>query len=136
MGHAFLADMPQCDYCQPCVHYQYLYHNGSRDAPKVCLYILDTGHMRPCPAGEGCTERVTPQQFAETKQGAILVDQRACNSRGGKRTHTTWDQEADAQLVRLRAAGFSQKKIADRLGKTESAVSSRVGVLRKRGELQ
>lgn len=36
--------------CTGCLHFYGRYHNN-----KCCNYLFDTGHMRPCPAGEGCT---------------------------------------------------------------------------------
>jgi len=41
-------------YCGGCFHFAYVGSNAH------CDYIGNTGHCRPCPAGEGCTERITP----------------------------------------------------------------------------
>ena len=48
---------PDMRRCADCAH-----HFGAADPGcyravlPACVYILDTGRRRPCPAGEGCTE--------------------------------------------------------------------------------
>lgn len=132
---SMISDITKCAYCVPCAHYRFLYQNGKKDAPKVCLYILDTGHSRGCQAGVGCNKRKTPKELAASKQGVTQFEQFSHISADGKKTRTVWDGETDAQLLRLRAGGMPLKQIAARLGKTESAVASRVSTLRKRGVL-
>lgn len=133
-----LGMIPVVTYCIPCVHYRFLYQNGKHDSPKVCLYILDAGHSRGCPAGKGCCKRASAAQWEASRQGTVQAEQLAHNSAGGKqtRTHTPWNAEADAQLLQLRASGLTAKQIAAHMGKTESAVASRVRDLKKRGVLQ
>ena len=46
-------------YCDGCFHFGYVGSNAH------CDYIGNTGHRRPCPAGEGCTERITPARWRE-----------------------------------------------------------------------
>lgn len=128
--------IPNVANCKSCVHYRYLYKNGKNDAPKACHYILDVGHSRGCPPGDGCTRRETAAQWHESKQGAVRLEEISRSSNGGRKTRTVWSREADAQLLQLRAAGTSLKEIALRMGKTESAVASRVSTLRKRGVLE
>lgn len=43
--------MSTCDkYCRGCGHYR------GGNGTYCCEYLLDVGHRRPCPPGEGCTE--------------------------------------------------------------------------------
>lgn len=79
----FLGVVPDIKYCVPYVHYRYLYQNGKRDSPKACLYILDAGHSRGCAAGEGCSKRETPKEWARSILGAAKLEQRTHNSAGG-----------------------------------------------------
>ena len=39
----YLSKIPDIAYCKSCVHYRSLYHDGKKDTPKACHYILDTG---------------------------------------------------------------------------------------------
>lgn len=39
-------------YCAGCIYYK-----GVNAYSKTCDYLLDTGIIRPCPPGEGCTVR-------------------------------------------------------------------------------
>lgn len=132
-----LGTLSDVKYCVHCVHYRPLYRNGNT-APKVCHYILDTGYARGCPPGNGCNQRKTAAQWKKTKQGAAKLEGLAHSSNGGKqtRTHTPWSAGTDEQLLRLRARGMTTKQIAARMGKTESAITSRVRDLRKRGVLK
>ena len=45
------ADTP---YCVGCRYYRVITQHGHAPG-KVCHYLLDTGHRRGCPFGEGCT---------------------------------------------------------------------------------
>lgn len=49
-------------YCGGCYHY------CMSGMQLHCNYIVNTGHRRPCPAGEGCTERITPSEWDKRKQ--------------------------------------------------------------------
>lgn len=42
-----------CDrWCRDCRYYL-----GRHNAGRCCHYLLETGHMRPCQAGTGCTAK-------------------------------------------------------------------------------
>ena len=49
------------DSCAGCRHF---WQYGDFADARACIYILDTGHRRPCPGGYGCTEY---QPFKEGK---------------------------------------------------------------------
>lgn len=49
-------------YCGGCYHY------CMSGMQLHCNYIVNTGHRRPCPAGEGCTERISPSEWDKRKQ--------------------------------------------------------------------
>lgn len=54
------------DACKGCFHWRNL--GTAQGSIKACHYILDVGHRRPCPPGEGCTEytkerRMTDEQL-------------------------------------------------------------------------
>ena len=53
---ARMFNWPPEPYCLGCVHYRRLYDNeyGHRRG-MVCHYLLDTGTVRGCPFGKGCT---------------------------------------------------------------------------------
>ncbi len=45
--------------CGQCEHSAWIYYGARDEGSKhcvACLYILDTGHPRPCKGGESCTE--------------------------------------------------------------------------------
>ena len=42
--------------CRACIYAMQLANAGTSKATVCCDYIGRTGHMRPCPAGDGCTE--------------------------------------------------------------------------------
>ena len=42
--------------CKGCVHLSFVDGVGEVKTP-VCLYILNREKRRPCPPGEGCTEK-------------------------------------------------------------------------------
>lgn len=46
--------MEQAHPCMGCFHWYGLY-----PVNRCCNYIFDTGHRRPCPPGDGCTEKIT-----------------------------------------------------------------------------
>lgn len=54
-------------YCGGCFHFGYVSSNAH------CNYIGNTGHCRPCPAGEGCTERITPAEWHK-KNESVRVE--------------------------------------------------------------
>ena len=51
--------MAKDKYCLGCKHYRNLYSGKQtvRRENYACHYILDIGHTRGCPFGEGCTHR-------------------------------------------------------------------------------
>ena len=54
-------------YCAGCFHFCI---SGMQTH---CDYIGNTGHCRPCPAGEGCTERITPAEWRK-KNESVRVE--------------------------------------------------------------
>lgn len=79
--------LPQSRYCSTCAHYQTL--SGSSiggncgGSARACLYILDIGRRRGCPAGAGCPHRITPEDWAKEKSGMEAMRARMRSSRGG-----------------------------------------------------
>ncbi len=41
--------------CRSCVFSCEVNVGEEREMLRACVYILHTGHRRPCPAGKGCT---------------------------------------------------------------------------------
>ena len=80
------------DYCIGCDY------RGEVGGDHVCLYILHTGHKRPCPPGKGCTEHT-------------------------KRNPTQRNRIDQARAAELHAAGASDVRIASEFGVSLSAVS-------------
>lgn len=90
-------------YCRTCFHGDA--HIGA------CLYILNTEKRRPCPAGAGCTERITEKEWNEMQK------QRA--------PRTVWTPEMVDELRRLKQEGLSATQIADRMGVDKKAVEAK-----------
>ena len=62
---------PPNPYCLGCAYYRSL-HSGRTTASargRVCHYLLDTGHARGCPFGEGCNKRSAKRGKTLYKQG-------------------------------------------------------------------
>lgn len=94
----------------------------------ICEYILHTGKMRPCPAGEGCTVRATPKEVEATTQSQRkdVEEEMAGKMRA-------WDTERAKVLF---MEGKSDLEIADMVGATEGAIRNwraREGLRRARG---
>ena len=51
------------NHCAGCAHYRRLADHGGNDF-HACHYILDTGHMRGCPASD-CTINRSPRRTAK-----------------------------------------------------------------------
>lgn len=79
-------------YCSDCVYYAC--------STRTCDYILITDRRRPCPAGEGCTERYTRKEATMAK--------------------ATWDTAAAYDLY---LAGKSDKEISEALNVPIGSVS-------------
>ncbi len=79
-------------HCSDCVYYA--------SSTRTCDYILTTDRMRPCPAGEGCTERYTRKEATMAK--------------------ATWDTAAAYDLY---LAGKSDKEISEALNVPIGSVS-------------
>lgn len=90
-------------YCRTCFHGDA--HIGA------CLYILNTEKRRPCPAGAGCTERITEKEWNEMQK------QRA--------PRTVWTSEMVDELRRLKLEGLTATQIADRMGVNKIAVEKK-----------
>ena len=84
------ADMTPCKGCV---------HLGKAGTIPCCNYILDTGHSRPCPAGEGCAEK-------RTKGGKKLVDNKQPKI-------AKWDHELARRLF---DEGATYQQIAQECG--------------------
>lgn len=52
------------EYCEKCI-YKKSFSNGSLP---YCDYYMMTGERRPCPAGDGCTVRITTREFRKQKR--------------------------------------------------------------------
>ena len=61
-------------FCVGCKHRTKLsgldYNKFPGDTGYSCCYATDTGHSRPCPAGKGCTEKVTSKR---KKEGVVIL---------------------------------------------------------------
>lgn len=77
--------MPQSRYCGGCAHYRPLQESTPKASAKVCLYILDAGRPRDCPAGPGCGRWVSEADWGKTPAGNIAIRARQRSSKGGKR---------------------------------------------------
>lgn len=55
--------------CAGCLHFYGRYHNN-----KCCNYLFDTGHMRSCTAGAGCTVKrlIACEEDLKLRKGALL----------------------------------------------------------------
>ena len=53
--------------CRACGHCYIGFDMALCRSLPACVYILDTGRRRPCPAGDGCTE-FTPLSGAEERR--------------------------------------------------------------------
>ena len=116
--------------CLGCRHMQVLM---GEDA---CLYILNTGHMRPCSPGAECTEYITEEGWKNMNTDRTAQEYHEKHLRGGaKRTRTKWDDAAVERLLELKAEGLTALQIADRMGRTEAAINTKLGELRTRGML-
>lgn len=54
--------------CDGCIHKW-----SSGGAARNCAYILNTGHRRGCPAGEGCTRKDTESRIIRTTESVIIL---------------------------------------------------------------
>lgn len=75
--------MLQSRHCDGCAHYRPLYESTPKTSPRVCLYILNFKRSRGCPAGAGCTKRITPEAFAKTPRGSEIMRMRMRSAGGG-----------------------------------------------------
>lgn len=85
------------DYCTGCVY------QGRAGSRLICEYLLRTGHMRPCPPGEGCT--------AKKMEGDVNEMPR----------RSTFDKD---RALALHADGKTDLEIADMIGANLSTVRS------------
>ena len=59
--------MSACAACRP--YFEPADRKWYRKSNPACVYILDEGRRRPCPAGEGCTVRSPmPQGFSSYRR--------------------------------------------------------------------
>ena len=107
--------MNVCDkYCRGCGHYR----GGS--GAWTCEYLLDEGHRRPCPAGEGCTCHTTitkprPQPFVNPRAPARTPGHQP----GAPAPNRKIEPEKARELV---AAGKTDAEIAAAFGAAEITV--------------
>lgn len=107
--------MNVCDkYCRGCGHYR----GGS--GAWTCEYLLDEGHRRPCPAGEGCTchtkiKKPRPQPFVNPMAPA----RKPGHQPGAPAPNRKIEPEKARELV---AAGKTDAEIAASFGAAEITV--------------
>lgn len=89
--------------CKSCVH-----SDGS-----ACLYILNTGHRRPCPASNGCA-------VWEADHGQYLRQRRAFSLAP---TGTAVDDQ-DARALELYRTGMPDSRIAADLGVSAQTITN------------
>ena len=78
------AAAPDMSGCAGCRHY---FEAADPNCYPACVYILDEGRRRPCPAGEGCTVRShMPQGFSSYRRRhrAIIEAFMLARSRSGR----------------------------------------------------
>ena len=82
------AAAPDMSGCAGCRHYfEAADPNCYRQSIPACVYILDEGRRRPCPAGEGCTVRSPmPQGLSSYRRRhrAIIEAFMLARSRSGR----------------------------------------------------
>lgn len=81
-----MADERHDPYCLPCIYYG--------KSTLSCDYILMEDHSRPCPAGAGCTARITKKEAK-------------------RRMQAKWDTALGKQMWE---DGSSDKEIAEHFG--------------------
>lgn len=85
--------LPQSRYCGGCAHYQQLSGSDTNSVAgsRVCLYILDMGHSRGCPAGLGCEHWISEDDWAKTPIGRTVIRERKRrgHGKGGRRKEET-----------------------------------------------
>lgn len=94
-------------YCDPCFYYV--------ASDQLCTYynLNGVGHRRPCPAGDGCTVRITKREYLKMNEQK-------------KRTRTSWTPEMISDLRRYRSEGLDCTQIADRMGLDLKVVQNKV----------
>ena len=102
------------EYCRSCYHW----------STNCCLYILNTGHRRPCPAGGGCTEKITKREWLKMSENANLSGFEPIANK--RRPRTNWTPAMLDELRRHREAGLTVNQIADRMGLDAKAVSNKI----------
>lgn len=51
-------DWPPDPFCVGCRHYRKIFDNHKQSSTgMVCHYLIDTGHVRGCQMGQGCTKK-------------------------------------------------------------------------------
>lgn len=114
--------------CYGCRHMQVLVGDD------CCLYILNTKHCRPCPAGAECTEYITEEGWKAANTDKTAQEYHEKHRKGGAhRTRTAWNDDAVERLLTLKAEGLPAARIGRLLGRTEGAVNAKLSELRKRG---
>lgn len=95
------------DYCKGCGHLT----RGSGFGP-ICNYILDTGHMRPCPGGDGCTAhtRKTQERVRSRIEGVAIVKDPP------PKTHSPLPIISDAAMLEEFRRGASDKEMMETFG--------------------
>lgn len=104
--------MAECTrYCFRCYHYC----PNSRS----CDYIGNMGHRRPCPAGDGCTEKITEKEYIKMLNNDEVKP--AKPKRG-----MFWTPEKDQFIFDSRKNGDSFDKIAKALDVAPQTVPNRM----------
>ena len=104
--------MAECTrYCFRCYHYC----PNSRS----CDYIGNMGHRRPCPAGDGCTEKITEKEYIKMMNNDEVKP--AKPKRG-----MFWTPEKDQFIFDSRKNGDSFEKIAKALDCAPQTIVNRM----------
>ncbi|MBQ9719714.1 MAG: hypothetical protein IJV64_03370 [Oscillospiraceae bacterium] len=98
----------------------------------ACMYIINTTHCRPCPAGKGCTAKISPEAWQKLVEGQKDREERARRkeqvSRGGfnkpKPKRMEWTPEACERLRQMLGEGLSGPQIARTFGTSANAIYS------------
>lgn len=101
-------------YCRGC------YHLRTGLSVDFCQYILNTGHCRPCPAGNGCTQKISERKWNELAEIENLEGFETVKPK--RRPRTNWTTGMISQLRELSEQGVTDEKIAEIMGLDVKAV--------------
>ena len=94
--------------CVNCRYFQKLY-----DYCHCCNYFLATGERRPCPAGDGCTVKVTKSEYRKMMSRLIAVQTDKAKERNRRKAHAYYERHKDEINAKAK-----EKRLAKQEAKT------------------